>query len=110
MEILPIIEPLIHRFMVQCAFAKRLERFVMAVALSSFWHPAVPLENSLRIGVNHEAVMPSGIEEHAVSRLRSDAMYLQQPVAHERRVTCKKTAQIGIKRSEEHTSELQSPM
>src|ERR1043166_420195 len=102
MEILPIIEPLLGRFMIQRAFAERLERFVMAVALSSLGHPAVPLENALRISVNHEAVMASRIEQHAVSRLGSDAVDVQQALAHERRLARKETAQIRIKFLDQH--------
>jgi len=51
-------------------------------------------KNPFRVGVNHEAAVPTGVKQHAVRRLRPDAIDGQQPLANDTSFAGKKLSQI----------------
>src|ERR1019366_3865237 len=90
MEVLPVIQPPPAGLLVQRRFAQALQVFVAGVGAA----PPMPLENAFCVSVNHEAVMPSSIEQHAVCRFGTDTVDGQEALAHDTRLSGKQPLQV----------------
>src|SRR5919108_4130836 len=68
--VLPVMQSSGERFLVQRGFAPIFQLLISRVALA----PAVPAEDPPGVGVDDEAGMPAGVEQHAVGGLGADAV------------------------------------
>jgi len=104
--ILPMIQPRRAVLLIQRRLAKRLQFGIFTrrqwTADCGLWTPAMPGKNPFRVGINHKAAAPSRIKQHAVRRLRPDAVDRQQPLAHGGSFACEKSPQIAAEFLNQH--------
>lgn len=69
----------------------------------------MPLEDSFGVGIDHKAVMNTGVKEDAVSGLAADAIDRQQTGTNGGRVAGQQPVERGIEVLDEHPEEIAQP-